>query len=257
MKAPRNSRTRREAILRSLHQDGRALVEDLAVRFDTTPQTIRKDLNLLAKAGRVMRFHGGASLLAGTEYTGFDARKQIAREQKERIGQATARQIPDNTAIIVNAGTTTAAVARNLGTHHGLKLIVDNVSIANEIRKYSGAEVIVPGGLVRPSDGAILGETAVEFIRQFRADVAILGAAAIASDGTLLDYDLREAVVARAIIQSARHMILAADSSKYERLAPVSIGHLSQIRTLVTDAGCPPELRRLCESFGTGLVIAE
>jgi DeoR family glycerol-3-phosphate regulon repressor len=256
MKGNQNSKTRRKAILRGLHQDGRALVDDLAERFETTPQTIRKDLNILAEAGRVMRFHGGASLLAGTDYIEFDARKQIAREQKRRIGQTTARQIPDNTAILLNAGTTTVEVALGLGNHLGLKIIVDNVSVANEIKAFTGAEVIVPGGLVRPSDGAVLGESAVEFIRQFRADVAVIGVAAIAPDGALLDYDLREAAVARAIVASARHVILAADSSKYERLAPVSFGHLGQVRTLVTDHGCSADLRRLCHETGTGLVLA-
>lgn len=233
------------------------MVEDLADLFDTTPQTIRKDLNLLADEGRVMRFHGGASLLAGTEYTGYEARQKIAAEQKQRIGRAAAALVPDNTAIIINAGTTTAEVARNLGGHTGLKVVTDNVEVANKIRRLSGSEVMVPGGIVRASDGAILGESAVEFIRQFRADIAIVGCAAIASDGALLDYDLREAAVARAILGCSRNVILTADSSKFERMAPVCIGQLQQMRTLVTDKGCPAELRNLCRSLGVGLTLAD
>lgn len=233
------------------------MVEDLAEFFETTPQTIRKDLNMLADDGRVMRFHGGAALLAGTEYTGYEVRQQIAREQKERIGRATAALVPNNTAVIINSGTTTAEVARQLDRHTGLKLVTDNVAMANETRRFLGIEVMVPGGMVRGSDGAILGETAVEFIRQFRADIAIVGCAAIASDGALLDYDLREAAVARAILATSRNVILAADSSKFERMAPVCIGQLQQMRTLVTDKGCPAELRNLCRSLGVGLVLAE
>lgn len=257
MKASRAATTRQQAILRHLHQNGRAMVEELAARFDTTPQTIRKDLNTLADSGRVMRFHGGAALLAGTEYTGYDIRKQIAREQKERIGRATAALVPNNTAVIINSGTTTAEAALQLGQHLGLKIITDNVALANEIRHFAGAEVIVPGGVVRGSDGTVLGESAVEFIRQFRADIAIVGCAAIASDGALLDYDLREAAVARAILAASRNAILAADSSKFQRMAPVCIGHLSQMRTLVIDTGCPPELRALCREFGVGLTLAD
>jgi DeoR family glycerol-3-phosphate regulon repressor len=115
---------------------------------------------------------------------------------------------------------------------------------------------MVPGGLVRRTDGVIFGETAVDFIRQFRADIALIGSAAIARDGSLLDYDLREASVARAIIGSARHVILAADSTKFDRIAPVCIGHMSQVQTLVTDAGCPPELRTLCKAHGVNLFEA-
>ncbi|SNS25968.1 DeoR/GlpR family DNA-binding transcription regulator [Tropicimonas sediminicola] len=256
MKAVRASTKRQQAILRHLRQNGRAMVEELAALFDTTPQTIRKDLNTLADTGRVMRFHGGAALLAGTEYTDYELRKQIAREQKERIGRATAALVPNNTAVIINSGTTTAEAAMRLGQHVGLRVVTDNVALANEIRRFPGIEVMVPGGVIRGSDGTVLGETAVEFIRQFRADIAIVGCAAIAPDGALLDYDLREAAVARAILAASRHAILAADSSKFRRMAPVCIGHLRQMRTLVTDAGCPQELRALCRENGVGLTLA-
>ncbi|PRY24272.1 DeoR family transcriptional regulator [Aliiruegeria haliotis] len=257
MKVGRSSSARQQAILRLLRQRGRAMVEEMAELFDTTPQTIRKDLTVLADDGKVMRFHGGASLMAGTEYTGYEVRKQIASGQKEAIGRAAANLVPNHTAIIINAGTTTAAVARNLQHHTGLKIVVDNVELANETRDFSGAEVMIPGGLVRPSDGALLGEPAIEFIRQFRADIAIVGVAAIASDGALLDYDLREASLTRTIMKCSRNVILAADSSKYDSMAPVSFGHIGQIRTVVTDAGCPPELRSLCEASGAGLIVAE
>ncbi len=256
MAVSRNSKARRIAILQNLQQNGRALVDDLAVFFNTTPQTIRKDLNALAEESKVMRFHGGASLLAGIEYTGFDARESISRSEKEKIGKAAAKLIPNNAAIIINAGTTTAAVARSLGHHTGLKVVTDNVNIANDLRGFGGLEVMVPGGVVRRSDGAILGEATVDFIRQFRTDIAIIGASAIATDGSLLDYDLREASVARAIIENARHVILASDSTKFDRAAPVCIGHLSQVQTLVTDSGCPAELRKLCKLYEVSLIEA-
>jgi DeoR family glycerol-3-phosphate regulon repressor len=180
----------------------------------------------------------------------------VAREEKELIGKAAARQIPNNAAVFINSGTTTAAVARNLAHHVGLKVVTDSVSVANEIKSFSGVEVLVPGGMVRRSDGAILGESAAEFFKQFRADVAVIGAAAIASDGALLDFDLREASVARAIIENAREVILTADSSKFERMAPVCIGHISQMRELITNQGCPAALRALCKAHGVELTVA-
>ncbi|PSL18451.1 DeoR/GlpR family DNA-binding transcription regulator [Shimia abyssi] len=256
MRPSKNSQSRHAAILARLKENGRATVDELAALFVTTPQTIRKDLSYLADEGLVMRFHGGASLLAGTEYTRFSVRQQIAKDEKETIGRAVAEMVPDNTAVMINSGTTTAAVARHLQGHTGLKIVTDSVSVANEIRDFPGVEVMVPGGVVRASDGAILGEVAVDFIRQFRSDVAVIGAAAIAQDGALLDYDLREASLVRAIVENARHVILAADSSKYDRMASVCIGHLSQVRTLVTDRRCPQELRALCVAHGVGLVEA-
>ena len=256
MKTSRNTKARRAAILAVLQQNGRAGVDTLASMFDTTPQTIRKDLSVLSEDGQVMRFHGGASLLGGTEYVRYEVRKEIARDEKERIGRAAAMEIPNNAAVFINAGTTTAAVARNLLHHVGLSVVTDSVSVANEIRHFAGIEVFVPGGSVRGSDGVILGDAAVDFIRQFRADVAIIGAAAISGDGDLLDYDLREASVARAIIENARNVILVADSTKFDRLAPVCIGQINQVRTLITDRGCPRGLRQLCKTHGIGLIEA-
>ncbi len=188
---------RQLAILGQVRQRGRVFVDELAELYTTTPQTIRKDLQVLADAHEVMRFHGGASLLAGIEYTGFEARRNIAAVEKDLIGRAVAERIPNNVALMINIGTTTAAVARHLNLHAGIKAVTDNVNIANELRTYPGIEVMVPGGIVRHSDGAILGEAAVDFIRQFRADIAVIGAAAIATDGALLDYDLREAHVGK------------------------------------------------------------
>ncbi|MEX0344975.1 MAG: DeoR/GlpR family DNA-binding transcription regulator [Rhizobiaceae bacterium] len=244
------------AILGQVRQRGRVLVDELAELYTTTPQTIRKDLQILADAHEVMRFHGGASLLAGIEYTGFETRRNIATAEKDLIGQAVARRIPNSVALMINIGTTTAAVARNLKSHAGLKVVTDNVNIANELRAFPGVEVMVPGGVVRRSDGAILGEAAVDFIRQFRVDIAVIGASAIAADGALLDYDLREAHVARAIIENAHHVILAADSSKFERSAPVCIGNLSQVHALVTDRCSNETIREMCKEHRIELVEA-
>ena len=113
------------------------------------------------------------------------------------------------------------------------------------------------GGTLRGGVLTISGDAAVDFIRQFRVDMAVIGAAAIASDGALFDYDLREASVARAIIENARNVILAADSTKFGRAAPVCIGQLEKIDTLVTDRNCPPQLRQLCEDHDVRLLIAD
>lgn len=256
MKGTRNTVTRQTKILQRLQSSGRATVDELADLLKTTPQTIRKDLSTLEESNQISRFHGGAALVGGSEYTGFSARQEIAREAKEKIGATVAQLIPNNSSLLINSGTTTLSAARFLKHHIGLKVVTDSVSLANEIREFVGLEVMVPGGAVRKSDGAILGEAAVEFIRQFRVDTAIIGAAAIAEDGSLLDFDLREASIVRAIIDNARTVILAADSMKFGRAAPVCIGNINQIDTLVTDTGCSDALTSQCQQFGVRLVKA-
>lgn len=115
---------------------------------------------------------------------------------------------------------------------------------------------MVPGGSVRRSDGAIIGEAAVEFLSQFRADIAVIGTAAVGADGTLFDYDLREAHVARAIIKNSRHVILAVDHTKFDCSAPVQIGHLSQVDKLVTDECNRGTILALCDQYNVELVTA-
>ena len=125
-------------------------------------------------------------------------------------------------------------------------VITNNVNVANRLRLSPGIEVVIAGGVVRHSDGGIVGEAAVDFIRQFKVDFAVIGVSAIDEDGVLLDFDFREVKVAQAIMSNARHVILVSDSSKFERTAPVKIGHISQVHTFITDR-CPSErIRNVC-----------
>jgi DeoR family glycerol-3-phosphate regulon repressor len=237
---------RQNRILEIAKQMGRVTVEDLASRFDVSPQTIRKDLNELCDQRLLARVHGGAILSSGIENVGYDARRAIAGEEKEAIGRLAATLIPNNASLFVTIGTTTEAVARALVQHAGLMVITNNINVANAMRPYPALEVIIAGGVVRRSDGGIVGEAAVDFIRQFRVDYAIIGVSAIDEDGSLLDYDFREVKVAQAIISNARHVVLVADATKFQRAAPVRIGHLSQVGSFVTDRCESGAIRRIC-----------
>ena len=107
---------------------------------------------------------------------------------------------------------------------------------------------MVAGGTVRKSDRAIVGAATVDLIRQFKVDFAIIGASSIDEDGCLLDFDYQEVRVARAILEQARKKILVADAMKFERRAPVQIGHLSDIDIFVTDAPLNDKIRKICKA---------
>jgi DeoR family glycerol-3-phosphate regulon repressor len=245
---------RQQEILELAKLQGRVLVDELAARFSVTPQTIRKDLNDLCDARVLTRIHGGATFPSGTENMKYEARRQIAAQEKQAIGIAAAELIPNNTSLFINIGTTTEAVGEALLDHHELMVITNNINVANRLRLLPAIEVVISGGVVRASDGGIVGEAAVDFIRQFKVDYAVIGASAIDEDGALLDFDFREVKVAQAIIANARHVILVADSTKFERTAPVRIGHLSQVHTFITD-DCPlPAIRQICRENSVRLV---
>ena len=237
---------RQDDILAIAKANGRVTVDELAARFSVTPQTIRKDLNDLCDSRALTRVHGGAVFPTGNENVQYEARRAIAAAEKQAIGRTAAGIIPDNSSLFINIGTTTEAVGEALLEHRGLMVITNNVNVANRLRLSPGIEVVIAGGVVRHSDGGIVGEAAVDFIRQFKVDFAVIGVSAIDEDGVLLDFDFREVKVAQAIMSNARHVILVSDSSKFERTAPVKIGHISQVHTFMTDR-CPSErIRNVC-----------
>jgi DeoR family glycerol-3-phosphate regulon repressor len=247
---------RQARIIEQARSSGRILVEDLALQFAVTPQTIRKDLNDLCDAQLLTRIHGGATFPRGTENMRYEARRQIAASEKQAIGAAAAAVIPDGASLFINIGTTTEAVGEALAGHRDLMVITNNINVANTLRLIDEIEVIIAGGVVRQSDGGIVGEAAVDFIRQFKVDYAVIGASAIDADGALLDYDFREVKVAQAIIANARHVILVADSNKFQRTAPVRIAQLSQVHTFVTDRCESEAIHALCRQSGVVLVEA-
>ncbi|MDO6965058.1 DeoR/GlpR family DNA-binding transcription regulator [Rhizobium alvei] len=245
---------RQDDILALARANRRVTVDDLAARFGVTPQTIRKDLNDLCDARLLNRIHGGAVFPTSNENVQYEARRAIAAAEKQEIGRAAAALIPDNSSLFINIGTTTEAVGEALFDHRDLMVITNNINVANRLRLSSGNEVVIAGGVVRHSDGGIVGEAAVDFIRQFKVDFAVIGVSALDEDGELLDFDFREVKVAQAIISNARHVILVSDSSKFERAAPVRIGHISQVHTFVTDR-CPSErFRAACADNDVRLI---
>lgn len=245
---------RHEAIIALAKAQGRVLVDDLAAHFAVTPQTIRKDLNDLCDRRLLSRIHGGALFPSGVENLEYEARREMAAAEKIAIGQAAAKLIPDNASLFINIGTTTEAVGEALVDHQGLMVITNNINVANRMRVRAGIEVIIAGGVVRGSDGGIVGEAAVDFIRQFKVDYAVIGVSAIDADGALLDFDFREVKVAQAIIANARHVILVSDSAKFERSAPVRIGHLRQVHTFITDRCPSDEFRVVCREAEVDLI---
>ncbi len=226
---------------------GRVGVDALADDFGVTPQTIRRDLNELCQRGLLSRVHGGAVLAHSVSNFGYQARRVLAADGKRWIGDQVASLIPDDCSLFINIGTTTEQVARALQGHKDLVVISNNINVVNILSDSPGIEVIVAGGLVRKSDGGIIGEAAVDFIRQFKVDFAVIGASAIDEDGALLDYDFREVKVAQAILQNARRAILVADGMKWERTAPVRIAQLAEMDAFVTDRVPPDHLRELCK----------
>ncbi|ODU57248.1 MAG: DeoR family transcriptional regulator [Comamonadaceae bacterium SCN 68-20] len=228
-------------LLEEVRQRHTVSVEQLADTLGVTLQTVRRDVQRLAEQGLLMRFHGGVRMPGSTvENLAHTQRETLHAEGKARIARAVAAQVPHGCSLILNIGTTTEAIARALLHHRGLRVLTNNLNVAAILSGNPDCEVIVAGGVVRPRDRGIVGEAAVDFIRQFRVDIALIGISGIEPDGTLRDFDYREVKVAQTIIEHAREVWLAADHSKFNRPAMVQLATLEQIDRLFTDAA-PPE----------------
>lgn len=229
---------------------GAATVEQLAELLAVTLQTVRRDITKLAGEGLVARFHGGVRMPNSTiENLAYTQREDLNRAAKEAIARAVAAQIPNDSSLILNIGTTTEAVAKALLHHRGLRVITNNLNVANILSHNPDCEVIVTGGVVRSLDRGIIGEAAVDFIKQFKVDIAVIGVSGIEVDASLRDFDFREVKVAQAIIEHSRQVWLAADSSKFNRHAMVELAQLSQIDRLFTEREPPaPFVQLLAEA---------
>jgi DeoR family glycerol-3-phosphate regulon repressor len=190
------------------------------------------------------------------ENVAYETRKALNSEQKARIGRAVAAQIPDRTSLFINIGTTIEQVARALLDHKGLRVITNNLHVASILSPNPDFEVIAAGGIVRSRDQGIVGETAIDFIRQFHLEFAVIGISGIDESGALLDFDYREVRVAQAIIEQSRQVFLATDHSKFGRLAMVRLGHVSQLDALFTDREPPDPWRGILEEAGVTVHVA-
>jgi DeoR family glycerol-3-phosphate regulon repressor len=232
-------------------------IEELTKIFSVTPQTIRRDINKLCKDGILLRHHGGATVNSSVENIDYDTRKTLYSEEKQKIAALVAKYIPDKSSIFINIGTTNEEIAKSLLEHKYLKIITNNLNIAHILTENPTFEVRIAGGLVRNKDKGIIGVATIDFIKQFKVDIGIIGISGIDEAGMLLDYDYQEVCVARSIIESSRKVILATDSSKFGNNAMVKLCHISEIDMLFTDYLPSKEYLRIINDANVQLITID
>ncbi len=249
---------RQALLLDEVRAKGSVSVEALAERFDVTLQTVRRDVKLLSDAGLLARFHGGVRVPSSTtENIAYRQRQLLNESAKQAIARTVAAAVPHGCSLIINIGTTTEAIARELLHHKGLRVITNNLNVAAILSDNPECEVIVAGGVVRSRDRGIVGEVTVDFMQQFKVDIGLIGISGIEADGTLRDYDYREVKVARAIIEHSREVWVAADHSKFNRPAMVQLARFDQIDALFTDQPPPAPFPTLLAEASVNCVTCE
>ena len=235
---------RHDQLLTLIADRGYMNIDELAQLLDVSTQTVRRDIRKLSEQGLITRHHGGAGRASSGVNTAFEQREVSRTEEKRAI----ADYIPDGSTIFITIGTTVEHVARALLNHNHLRIITNSLRVAHILYKNPRFEVMVPGGTLRPHNGGIIGPAATAFVSGFRADYLVTSVGAIEHDGAMMEFDVNEASVVKTMMVHSRHILLAADHTKYSASAAVEIGNVAQATALFTDELPGSALQNLLKS---------
>jgi DeoR family glycerol-3-phosphate regulon repressor len=248
---------RQQALLDEVRARGAVSVERLAQRLDVTMQTVRRDVQRLADAGLLARFHGGVSLPREPQkVAAWKERQALRADAKARIARSVAAAIPNGSTLMLGIGTTVEAVARELLGKKELRVITHNLHVASLLNEHADCKVHVAGGVLRSRDSALEGDSTVAFLKQFKVDISILSTVGIDPDGTLRDRDLRELPVSQVMVEQAREAWLVSDVSKFNAGELAAVGHLRHCKRVFTEALPPSPYPAMLQEWGVGLTIA-
>jgi DeoR family fructose operon transcriptional repressor len=248
---------RQQEIVRLARANGRVDVATLADTLNVTAETIRRDLTSLERAGVLRRVHGGA---IPVERIGFEpaveTRDAVLIDEKERIAKAALAEVPEEGAIILDAGTTTARLAQALPADRELTVVVNSPVIATILGTRANINVLMIGGRLRGKTLATVDDWALRPLADMYVDVAFIGTNGMSVERGLTTPDLAEAAVKRAMINAARRTVLLADHTKIGQDYLARFGTLAQLDLLITDAGIDDELVADVEATGLRVVRA-
>ena len=234
-------------------------ISALAELLDISGETVRRNVKRLVEMGVVEKSHGGVRLIdhEEPEEGNFQDRLSLNQTAKRRIAGHVATMIPNESSLFLDIGSTTAYIADALRGHRKLVVVTNSVYVAYRLSMRNDNRVFMAGGELRSEDGGVFGVDAMGFVANFRTDFAILSAAGLDSQNGFTLFDLDEASFSRHIMGCSATRIMACDSSKFGREAPVRTGDPALVDHLVTDAALPESLKTAMRNWGIQVHLAD
>jgi DeoR/GlpR family transcriptional regulator of sugar metabolism len=225
---------RRQAILERLHADGRVVATELSRTLGVSIDTVRRDLRDLDEGDLVRRVHGGAlPPVAGARP--YEIRRGQATAAKHAIARRTVSMLHDDQVILLDAGTTTLEVARNLRPELRATVITNSPAIALVLAEHAYIEVAMLGGILAKEPRAVVGAATVDALRSIRADVLVLGVCSLHPEIGITVLELEESYVKRAMVASAADVIAVSAADKLGSAGPYVVAPIDELTHLVVD----------------------
>jgi len=247
---------RRNKIIDKLESDNQVLVSELSNEFNVSEVTIRNDLAYLEEKGIMHRTHGGGikQRKVALEY-GLTEKQKQNLPQKKRIGAKAVELIQENETIILDSGSTTMEIAKNLSIFKNLTVITNALNIISQIKEYPNIHLIVPGGILKPQSVALYGTPAEDAFKNYYCDKFFMGTDAIDFTHGLSTPTIEEAHLNKIMIQISKEVILVADSSKFNKRNFVFIAPVNILHTIITDKDLPQESKSAYENIGIKVIL--
>jgi DeoR family glycerol-3-phosphate regulon repressor len=252
-----NRLSRRHAEIRRLLQDHMsASVTDLSGWLSVSAETIRRDLRLMAERGEILKMHGAAALPHAVGEAPFERRMRENALGKRAIARRAAQAIEDGDSIMLDTGTTTSYLARELLQKRGLTVVTNSCDIARTLSTVNGNRVHVAGGELQGDNGAAFGNSTIAFVQRFNVRHAIITAGALDPATGINDYHLAEAEFAATVLSRGERAVVITDHSKFGKSALVNVCSFAALDCLVTDAPPPADLAQALAAAGVAVEIA-
>jgi len=253
---------RHQKILELLADKEDLSVKDLSEKLNVTGATVRTDLNILAKADKIERVHGGAHIKEGRtrqEYT-FQVRKSLNANKKEKIGRAASNLVSPFDSIILDSSSTVLALAHALRLREDLTeitVIPTGIWTAIEMMGCENINVLLPGGYLRHASGSITGLPTTGFLNDILIQKAFLGALGISVKNGVSDTHLLEVELKKYIVNKAKEVIILIDGSKFNQTGLATFAGIKQISTIITDTSAPKSEIEKIKKSGVKVIIAK
>lgn len=233
---------RKQTILTQLGKEGKVQVHALAQMLKVSTETIRRDLDRLEKEEQLRKVYGGAVLIRSEQTEApFLRRSHMHSKEKRMIGKLAASLVKDGETILLDNGTTTLELMRQLKDRIHLTVLTNSVPILNYAIKECKCRIIYIGGEINSRCQAATGLIAYQLLDQFKVNKAFISAGGISLSDGITDFDMDEARISEKMMQQAEEAILVADHSKFGVTTFAKIAGLAEVSMVVTDPGCPDE----------------